>query len=130
MKSSLLIVFALVSSNAFANLCPVEFGTSDYAGEVSAVIESQSTCEMASEMARACSLGSALDVEIVDAALKICDVRLPHASASVKNSVNVAKRLCEKKFARASGSIAKSALSYCYLDVSTLYHGLLSPAEL
>lgn len=129
MKKISLIAFILISMNAYTMECPVQFGVDDYIEKVSTAIETQNTCYEASEVTAACAMGSSADVQLVKSALKQCSKRIKR-SASVKDAVKTANRLCIKKFAKSQGTVASSARAFCQLEVAKLYDALLTPAEL
>ncbi len=129
MKNLFALMALLLSFNGFAVECPVQFGTDDYMDKVMAAIESQTTCRDASAMTEACAMGSSMDVQFVSSALKLCSKRV-NRSATVKKAVESANRLCTKKYAKSEGTLAMSARSFCLLEITELYDGLLSPAEL
>ena len=125
-----LIALMLFSMNSFAMECPFQIGTEEYQDQVTALIRNESSCDSASEIYTACAAGSSMDTSFAAAALKICTKRINRADTTVKEAVKAANELCEKKFARSSGSIAQSAQSSCVLEVAKLYDYLLSPARL
>jgi len=129
MKKVLIMMVILVSMNSYGGECPIAFGNDDYMDKVLTAIESKKSCTEENEITEACAMGSSMDVQFVNSALKQCTKRV-NRSATVKKAVYDASNLCTKKYARSSGTLAMSARAFCQLEVTMLYDNLLAPPEL
>lgn len=132
MKNCLFVLFLMnVSSVVFAQTdCPIIFGNDDYQEKVQAKIEKSKICQEAKELAESCGVGTSLDIQIVESALKVCNKKILKSGSVNINLFKSTTELCDKKYAHSEGSLANSAHSYCTLNVAELFDQLLQKPEL
>lgn len=121
---------AVVSFQAFAADCPVQFGNEDYLDKVSNAINAAESCEQGAAVAEACALGASGDVVTVPVAEQKCAqdfaTKLSDADKNIYSSLQAK---CDEKYQDMQGTMYLSFNAFCHLRVARLYSQLYSPAE-
>jgi len=105
--------------------CPVESGD---ATQVEEAISAAPYCGLAADTAEACAWGSGIDGSFISAASEVCN------AAAEMTAEDAATRdrlfdLCGERFADEGGSLGRSMVGYCGLQVTVIFDSLYSPVE-
>ena len=126
-------LFVVAASTAKAADCPVTTFDADYADNVIKAVTAAKTCEEASTVAESCALGSSLDIQITSPAMVKCEANFKLELKKSKASQAAYTRLqtrCGTKYAHETGTMYRSATSFCALNVSRLFSELYGPSEM
>ena len=130
--TALFVVAASAVSIAKAAECPITTFDGDYTQKVIDAVTAEKTCESASAVAESCAMGSTLDVQITSPALTKCEADFKAVikkSAVLESTYTRLQKRCGDKYAKAEGTMYRSANSFCSLNVSRLFSELYGPQE-
>jgi hypothetical protein len=89
---------------------------------VEPMIEKAASCGEAMELAVACALGAAADVQLGAAVQDRCERDfLSKLNKTQRRAYNAEHRRCERKYIRESGTMYRSAEAFCHAEVAEKY---------
>jgi hypothetical protein len=114
-RSAFLIgAFFIGLAPAWAADCPVEGVEA-----IEVALKKAPTCDAAMTIFGACGYGSSIDVQFGGIVIETCEAAfLPILSASRRKAYQRAQSACERKYARQSGSMYRSATSFCLAELA------------
>lgn len=128
--SALILLLSLITTSSFALDCPVSFPSENYADLVGKKIKKSESCYEGAEIAKACGMGSSIDISITAAAERKCGLdfwkKLTKSDLATYNGLQAK---CSKKYDSRQGTMYQSFNAFCRLQVAELYSELYTPAE-
>ena len=110
---------------AYTEECPVDATDAD---KIQSAIEAAGYCGLAADIAGSCAWGSGIDLQFTAAASEKCTagIELSDADEALRDSLYTA---CSDHFADEGGSLGRSMVSFCALQVNVMFESLYSPVE-
>jgi len=108
---------------AYSETCPV--ADSD-AEAIEAAIAGAEYCGQAADIAEACAWGSSIDVQFVAAASATCAPTLTEDDVLLRDRLHAG---CAAAFADEGGTLGRSMVAYCGLQVAVVLDSLYAPVE-
>jgi hypothetical protein len=94
--------------------CPVEGVEA-----IEAELKKAPSCDAAMTIFSACGFGSTIDVQFGGIVIETCEAAfLPGLSPSRRKVYERAQNACERKYARESGSMYRSAMTFCLAELA------------
>jgi hypothetical protein len=109
--------FLLGAAPVRAADCPVEG-----VAAVETALKSAPTCDAAMTIFSSCGFGSTIDVGLGGIVIEKCEAEfLPTLAASRRKTYARAQNACGRKYARETGSLYRSATSFCLAELAQKY---------
>jgi hypothetical protein len=108
---------------AYTEECPVDGSNAE---AISAAIERSTYCGQAADIAESCAFGSSIDVQFTASASEKCTVEMNDADELLRDSLY---RGCAQRFADEGGTLGRSMVAFCSLQVNVMFEALYSDVE-